>query len=232
MRKPTRRDLGEIDRRGRILAAAEELFARKGFDGSSIRGIARKAKTNTALIYYYFGDKEGLFRATLEKAVVEVPQILEKAISSSDTVEDGLHRILQMIVTLAPKRSHFFQILHRELAMESPRLSFLVNKYFHRNYELVKSLMEKALSDGKFRELDLELAPLSLLAMILFFFHNSFLVRRVLKLDPFDEKFIRRLVLHTLDLFLHGALAEGCPGERKGHPSGKRHSPEGSRGAG
>ncbi len=107
MRKPTRRDPGEIDRRGASSAAAEERFARKGFDGSSIRGIARKAKTNTALIYYYFGDKEGLFRATLEKAVVEVLQILEKAISSSDTVEDGLHRILQMIVALAPKGSTF-----------------------------------------------------------------------------------------------------------------------------
>ncbi len=107
-----------------------------------------------------------------------------------------------------------------------------MNRYLHRNYELVKSLMEKALSDGKFRELDLELAPLSLLAMILFFFHNSFLVRRVLKLDPFDEKFIRRLVLHTLDLFLHGALADGCPGERKGHPSKKRRSLGGSSGAG
>lgn len=208
MRKFSGADLGEMDRRGRILASAEELFAQKGYDGSSIREIASKAKTNTALIYYYFKDKEGLFRATLEKAVVEVPQMLKNVISSSDTVEEGLDRILEMIVTLAPQRSYFFQILHRELAIDSPRLSFLVNKYFVRNYELVKSLMEKAISGGRFRRLDLELAPISLLAMILFFFYNRLLVQRILKLDPFDEKFVRRLVSHTLDLFLHGALAD------------------------
>lgn len=208
-------------RRGRILLAAEGLFARKGFEGASIREIARAAQTNTALIYYYFMDKENLYRSTLERAVMGVPQVLEGLISSSDTVEERLRRILEVIATWVPTQSHFIQILHRELASESPRLGFLVEKYFARNYHLGRSLIEEAISVGKFRKLDPELAPISFLAMILFFFHNRYIVQRILGMDPGDEKFLKRLIAHTLDLFLYGAVAGTARGKRK-RPGGKK----------
>jgi AcrR family transcriptional regulator len=48
--------------RQRLVDAATELFVQKGYRGVSIREIAERAETNSALISYYFGDKEGLFR--------------------------------------------------------------------------------------------------------------------------------------------------------------------------
>ncbi|MBC7437718.1 MAG: TetR/AcrR family transcriptional regulator [Bdellovibrionales bacterium] len=48
--------------RKRLVDAATELFIQKGFRGVSIREIAERADTNSALISYYFGDKEGLFK--------------------------------------------------------------------------------------------------------------------------------------------------------------------------
>jgi AcrR family transcriptional regulator len=55
-----------VDTKVRLLEAAKALFIRKGFSGVSIREIAREAKANSALISYYFGDKEGLFKSVLE----------------------------------------------------------------------------------------------------------------------------------------------------------------------
>jgi AcrR family transcriptional regulator len=52
------------DSRARLLSAALRLFAENGFAKTSIRQIAEAASVNTALISYYFGDKEGLYRAT------------------------------------------------------------------------------------------------------------------------------------------------------------------------
>ena len=49
----------------RILAAAEELFGRKGYDAVSTAEIAAAADVSTALIYYHFDDKESLLRALL-----------------------------------------------------------------------------------------------------------------------------------------------------------------------
>ncbi|NLI96759.1 MAG: helix-turn-helix transcriptional regulator, partial [Synergistaceae bacterium] len=50
----------------RLLSAAGALFSQKGYDRTSVREIARAAGANAAAVSYYFGGKEGLYRAVLE----------------------------------------------------------------------------------------------------------------------------------------------------------------------
>jgi TetR/AcrR family transcriptional regulator len=51
--------------RGRILVAALKEFSARGFAGARVDAIARNAKINKRMLYHYFGDKAGLFRAVL-----------------------------------------------------------------------------------------------------------------------------------------------------------------------
>ena len=51
-----------------ILAAATHEFARHGLSGARVDRIAERAKTNKRMLYYYFGRKESLFLAVLERA--------------------------------------------------------------------------------------------------------------------------------------------------------------------
>jgi TetR/AcrR family transcriptional regulator, regulator of cefoperazone and chloramphenicol sensitivity len=53
----------------RILDAAIEVFAAEGYDGASTRVLAERAKVNLPAIQYYFGSKEGLYRAAIEEIV-------------------------------------------------------------------------------------------------------------------------------------------------------------------
>jgi AcrR family transcriptional regulator len=48
------------------LTAARDLFAEKGYDGASIRAIARAADVDPALVHHFFGTKEALFVAAME----------------------------------------------------------------------------------------------------------------------------------------------------------------------
>jgi TetR/AcrR family transcriptional regulator, regulator of cefoperazone and chloramphenicol sensitivity len=64
MQKPMRSD--GVEARNRLLDAALALFAEKGFAKTSTREIAQAAQVNVASISYYFGDKEGLYRAVFE----------------------------------------------------------------------------------------------------------------------------------------------------------------------
>lgn len=68
--KPLRSD-GEQARR-RLLSAALVLFARHGYAKTSIRAISEAAQTNVASISYYFGDKQGLYRAIFEDPELNV----------------------------------------------------------------------------------------------------------------------------------------------------------------
>ena len=52
-----------------ILDAAERLFAQQGFSRTTIKQIGKAAGVNSALLYYYFGDKERLYHSVLERLV-------------------------------------------------------------------------------------------------------------------------------------------------------------------
>jgi TetR/AcrR family transcriptional regulator len=53
--------------RGRIITAARKEFSRSGFEGSRVGAIARRAGINPSLIFYYFQNKAGLYRAVSEQ---------------------------------------------------------------------------------------------------------------------------------------------------------------------
>jgi TetR/AcrR family transcriptional regulator len=57
----------DLEASGRILDAAEALFAKQGFTATTIKQIGSAAGLNPALIYYYFGDKEKLYHELLHR---------------------------------------------------------------------------------------------------------------------------------------------------------------------
>lgn len=54
--------------KSKILRSASELFAKSGFEGTSVRQIARGAEVSLGMIRHYFGSKEGLYRACIASA--------------------------------------------------------------------------------------------------------------------------------------------------------------------
>jgi AcrR family transcriptional regulator len=70
---PDRRDPEAT--RHNILEIATAEFADKGFSGARVDDIAARTNTSKRMIYYYFGDKEGLFVAVIERAYGRIRQI-------------------------------------------------------------------------------------------------------------------------------------------------------------
>jgi AcrR family transcriptional regulator len=71
---------GAADTRGHILDVATSEFARLGYDGASMRGIARVAEVDPALVHHYFGSKEKLFTTALRLPIEpgsDLPEVLE-----------------------------------------------------------------------------------------------------------------------------------------------------------
>ncbi len=56
---------GKVDTKGDIIEAARRVFARKGYDGASLRAIAREAGVDPALVHHYFDGKASLFVAAM-----------------------------------------------------------------------------------------------------------------------------------------------------------------------
>jgi AcrR family transcriptional regulator len=91
--KPLRSDGQEA--RNRLLDAALALFADKGFAKTSTREIAQAAHANIASISYYFGDKEGLYRAVFEDPRNN-PQIDPTQVANSDSL--GIRNTIEFML--------------------------------------------------------------------------------------------------------------------------------------
>lgn len=82
------------DARTRILEAANLLVGRDGFDGTSIRDIARESNTNPALVYYYFGSKDGLFTALANQNADRAGSVLREAAGIEGTARERVRHFL------------------------------------------------------------------------------------------------------------------------------------------
>lgn len=80
--RPRRTESDAAGTRDRILVAAREEFSERGYEKTSVRGIAKAAGVDSALVHHYFGTKEQVFAAAIE--VVFAP-----ALNASDTVAEG-----------------------------------------------------------------------------------------------------------------------------------------------
>ncbi len=133
-------DLTPFSTRQRILGAAEELFARHGFAGASLRQVTASAKVNLAAVNYHFGSKENLieevFRRRLDELNARRTELLAQCRERTDL---GLEDVLDAFVRPALELSlsdaggaAFVRVLARAYAEHDERLRrFLSDNYGH-----------------------------------------------------------------------------------------------------
>jgi AcrR family transcriptional regulator len=110
--------------RERIIKAAVQLFAQKGYDGASIRTIVAKARANQAAINYHFAGKDGLYRAVLTEAfrALTEHQVAEaeslKTASREEALRQFVRRQLRPLAT-RDELSRYIQIFNWETVRPS-----------------------------------------------------------------------------------------------------------------
>ena len=105
-----------------ILHAAQRVLVEKGFSGLTLRAIAAESGENSAMVQYYFGNKEGLVKAMID-SVFRDDQQDAAAVMSSVASEDWLPRFVDGLRTISESRSFrvFFDILPYALRNEGLR---------------------------------------------------------------------------------------------------------------
>jgi TetR/AcrR family transcriptional regulator len=208
--------------RAKIAAAAEELFAARGFDGTAIRDIARKAGVNSAMIHYYFGNKEGLYRAMLEGAATSVRGLLIETTSGSGSSKVRLARFVDAYASYMLSQPNLARILYREMLTGAKHIRRIAQRYAATNYTMLKTVMSEGVKRGELRAIDAELAPITLLGMVVIFQFLRPIISVALGKTEYDDAFVARVAAHTIDLFLYGAVADEQAKKKTVRSSNKR----------
>ena len=101
----------------KILDVAEELIAKKGFDGTSVRDICSRANINVAMISYYFGSKEKMMSYLYQ---YRVQRTKESFSEFAQTIKEGkpemqMKEIVNYVISLLFKYSYFHGFVTQEM---------------------------------------------------------------------------------------------------------------------
>lgn len=138
----------------KILQAALEEFAERGFDGASIREIANRAGVIHGLVKYHFKNKEHLWRTAVdylfERQAIEMAQSKEFAdLSSYEQTKDWLKRYVRYSANY-PEHA---RIMVQESVRDSERLRWAVEKYIMPNHQKTSQMFSVWIADGVLPEI-------------------------------------------------------------------------------
>ncbi|HUM46413.1 MAG TPA: TetR/AcrR family transcriptional regulator [Chitinophagales bacterium] len=193
------------DKRQQILEAAEELFAEKGFEGTSVRELAKKAGINIAMISYYFGSKEKLFEALVEFRTSYIREKLQTL--NRNEVLDPVSKIetaIDLYVDRISSFPNFHKILHHEMMLKQrSNMHDAIATILMKNSQEMKKLVHAGQQQGLFRKVDADLLVVSIVGTINQCSMSKTMTTRLLKLGKgsiFDAQPKKRLKNYLKDL--------------------------------
>ena len=112
------------DKQIEILLVAEKLFAEKGFDGTTIRDIAKTAGINIAMISYYFGSKEKLLESIVIFRISDLKLQLESIYEQQLSPIEKIEKIIAVYILRLYRNRCVYQILNFETASNKRNINF------------------------------------------------------------------------------------------------------------
>jgi TetR/AcrR family transcriptional regulator len=205
--------------RAAILQAAVREFACEGIAGARTDAIARSAKVNKALLYYYFKDKEALYGAVLDQVfgglVACVGEVLSRDLPPREKIlaYAGAHFDYVATHPLYPR------IVQGEMMGagrgRANHLEHIVKTYFRPLFGRVAAVLKSGQAAGEFRPVDpLHFVP-SMIAVIVFYFTSAPVMRVMTGKDPLSPQLIAARRTAVLD-FISAALFQRSNAKQRG----------------
>jgi TetR/AcrR family transcriptional regulator len=195
--------------RAAILKAAVREFAEEGVAGARTEAIARSAGVNKALLYYYFKDKEAIYRAVLDQVFGGVRAAIHKALSQDLPPGEKLARYVCAHFDYIASNPLYPRIVQAEFLGaghgDPSRLQRLAKQYFRPVFQDLSGLLHEGAQSGDFRRVDpLHFIP-SMISVIVSYFNTAPVIKIMTEGDPMSPARLAERRAAVLD-FISAAL--------------------------
>jgi TetR/AcrR family transcriptional regulator len=204
---PARRERNAVETRRRLLDAAEAEFAAKGYAGARLRDVAAVAGVQQALIHHYFHDKDGLYRAVLDRALEQSTADSWAILGQVSDIERLVEAFVDVLVRFYTSHANLLAMLKMEAASGSSVIIDLLQQRTRPVFEAAEAVLRRYQSDGVLRA---DLAPediiVSILSMTLFPFQEAPLLDALWPLHSQGKESIERRKKAIVAIALGGIL--------------------------
>ena len=213
-------------KRERIVDAAGELFAERGFDATTVRDICQAAEANIAAVNYYFGDKQRLYVEAVVRAHrwrmerVKLPEW-----DAETTAEQKLADFIQTFirrVRSGPGDTWHTRLIMREIGNPTAACAELVQSSIRPQFEILLSILRELLPHEANEE-NLRLTAFSIVGQCLFYHFADPVIRNLLNREQYDALDIDKLANHITEFSLEAVSKIPLP-DREGLGEGRRRN--------
>lgn len=195
--------------RANILQAAVREFAQEGVAGARTDAIARSAGVNKALLYYYFKDKEAIYRAVLEQVFGGVRTAIHNALSQPLSPREKLAHYVCAHFDYIASNPLYPRIVQAEFLRaghgDPSRLERLAKQYFRPVFQDLSVLLKEGAESGDFRRVDpLHFIP-SMISVIVFYFTTAPVIKIMTGGNPMSRERLAERRAAVMD-FIFAAL--------------------------
>ena len=241
----TKRQLAAERSRKAILDAAEKLFADKGYENTSLKEVGEAAGLSRGTPAYFFGSKEGLYRAVLDRVLRDAGALIEGANANFldpgeeerlKSPEQGLAATLGPYIDFLASRPSYVGLAEREAlgrASGGPGGEPGAEERFPPVISMLGRAgvgnLAEAMGRGRFRPADPRHLAASIIALCSYPFMLGGGLARTLGIEPDDPAFREEWKRHVVDLLVHGVFAPedaGPSGPLAGREEGDREQGE------
>ena len=196
-----------------ILQAAIREFAREGVAGARTDAIAKAAKVNKALLYYYFRDKDALYGAALEQVFRQRDAHLMPILRENTPPGEKLLRYVGAFFDFLAGHPEHREMVQREM-FNVPRRAHalrIAKTYLKPMYEELLKVFREGIEKGVFRPVDpMQFIP-SMAAVVVHYFGSAPFMKIMTNQDPLSPERLAARRAAVLDfisaaLFQHSAL--------------------------
>lgn len=180
---------GDVEER--LLAAALPLFGRRGYTAVSVREVARAAGVTTPTLYYYFGNKRGLYLRLLHDLFERRASAIRAAVNGRGDPIMRLRRVLEAYVWLdrkdaVDKEVHLF-MLRETYGLGGDLFPDLISEHDASNRRAVKRVLQDGIDAGIFRPVRTEHTAIAILGVMGTFIRRAALGANVRPADGINQ---------------------------------------------
>lgn len=207
----------DVNTREGLLRAAGTVFGEKGYEGATVKDLADAAGVNVSLVSYYFGSKEGLYRACLENFGKDRLATAERVLKSPESEQDFRLRLTMFADEFMRANLRDFdvcKILHRDIDMGASPIAMDVFKTtFLPLFFTFRGFFAAAQEAGIMRtDVDPENAAAMCFGSLVHAIKSEPLRKEILSKSLADEAVLERTLKDYITLFLDGAVRK--PGRK------------------
>jgi AcrR family transcriptional regulator len=126
----------------RILDAAEELFAERGYAGTALRDVAAMVGVRTPSLYNHFPNKESMYAAVLERGIRPVFEVLSEVVESRDEAGMDTRQVVERAMALVAQHPNVPRLIQHETLVGGRRLTPMLQAWIRPVFERAQEMVE------------------------------------------------------------------------------------------